>query len=68
MSRKRSNTADRDPLTTQRIAELAEVIASEVYVVGPQDQKDIIEALRELVDRRNADRIFGEPSGNRSVA
>lgn len=46
------------PLTEQRLAELAEIITDPTYEVGPQDEADIIEALRELVDRRHAERII----------
>ncbi len=49
--------ADPKPLTTQRLAELAEIIADEHYEVGPQDERDVIEALRELVERRNAEAL-----------
>lgn len=51
-------TLPHPPLTTKRLAELAEILTSEVYAVGPQDEADIIEALRELVDRRQAERII----------
>lgn len=55
-------------LSTKRLVELAEVIADDKYAVGPQDERDIIEALRELVDRRNAERIIAEAIGDRSAA
>jgi len=46
------------PLTNARLAELADIITNEHYAVGPQDERDMIEALRELVDRRNAERLI----------
>lgn len=58
MSRKKSTTLP--PLTNKRVAELAEIIADPLYAVGPQDEQDIIEALRELVERRNAERRNAE--------
>lgn len=46
------------PLTEHRLAELAEIISDPTYAVGPQDEADMIEALRELVDRRHAERLI----------
>ncbi len=57
MTRKHADPKPK-PLTTQRLAELAEIIADEHYEVGPQDERDVIEALRELVERRNAERLI----------
>lgn len=53
----RAGDSSLPPLTEQRLAELAEIIVDPTYAVGPQDEADIIEALRELVDRRRAERI-----------
>lgn len=55
---KRAGESHQPPLTTQRLAELAEIISDPTYAVGPQDEADMIEALRELVDRRHAERII----------
>ena len=60
---KRAGESCPPALTTQRLAELVEIIADPCYVVGPQDEIDIIEALRELVDRRNAERVIDEAIG-----
>lgn len=54
----RAGDSSLPPLTTQRMAELAEIISDPTYAVGPQDEIDIIEALRELVDRRRAEHII----------
>lgn len=54
----RAGESRQPTLTTQRLAELAEIITDPTYAVGPQDEEDIIEALRELVDRRHAERII----------
>lgn len=45
------------PLTTARMAELAAVVVDPNHALGPQDETDLVEALRELVDRRHAEEI-----------
>ena len=55
---KRAGESKQPPLTTQRMAELADIIVSDNYALGPQDVSDLVEALRELVDRRHAERII----------
>jgi uncharacterized membrane protein YgcG len=43
------------PLNTTRMAELAALVVDHNYALGPQDEADLVEALRELVDRRHAE-------------
>ena len=54
----KGKASKRAPLTTARLAELADIITNEHYAAGPQDVADLVEALRELVDRRNAERLI----------
>jgi hypothetical protein len=44
------------------MAELAVIIAEPSYVLGPQDEADLVEALRELVDRRRAEELASKLS------
>jgi hypothetical protein len=49
-------------LTTARMAELAETIADPAYVLGPQDEADLVEALRELLERRRTEQFVTQVS------
>lgn len=60
MNRKQSKRAGeyhQPSLTIARLVELAEVVSDSTYVIGPQDQSDLIESLRELVERRHTEEI-----------
>lgn len=45
------------PLNTARMADLAALVVDPNYLLGPQDEADLVEALRELVDRRHAEEL-----------
>lgn len=63
MSRKRIGPKSIDPpLTTARMAELAVIVVDTNCVLGPQDQADLVEALRELIERRRLEEIASELS------
>lgn len=49
------------PLTTARMAELAVIVTEPGYVLGPQDEVDLTEALRELLLRRRAEELASQP-------
>ena len=50
------------PLTTDRVADLAEAVIKHDYELGPLDQQDLQDALLELIHRRNVERL-GPPPG-----
>lgn len=54
---KRAGESHQPSLTIMRLVELAEVVSDSTYVIGPQDQADLIESLRELVERRHTEEI-----------
>lgn len=54
---KRAGDSNPAPLTPERVAELAVDVADPEYVLGPQDQADLINALSDLVGRMRADEI-----------
>jgi hypothetical protein len=54
---KRAGDHEIAPLTLERVAELAVVVADPEYVLGPQDHVDLINALADLVGRIRADEI-----------
>ncbi|HEY6923259.1 MAG TPA: hypothetical protein VI653_07320 [Steroidobacteraceae bacterium] len=56
------------PLTPERVAELAVVVADPCYVLGPQDQLDLVNALADLVGRMRADEIGNSMSETKEVA
>lgn len=55
---KRANEPSHTRLETERLCDLAHILSDDTYVVGPQDEADIIDALLELVYRRNAERLI----------
>jgi hypothetical protein len=65
---KRVGAGERKPLTNSRLAEIAEIVTDDSLVIGPQDQADLVEALRELVDRRNGEAIANALDEERSAA
>jgi hypothetical protein len=54
---KRAGDTNPAPLTLERVAELAVVVADPEYVLGPQDHIDLINSLADLVGRIRADEI-----------
>lgn len=48
------------PLTTARMAELAVIIADQACVLGPQDEVDLVEALRELIEKRRLEEAIAK--------
>lgn len=66
---KRVGASERKPpLTNVRLVELAEIVADESFVVGPQDQADLVQALHELVDRRDGEALAAALPEERSAA
>lgn len=59
---KRAGEPAHKPLTTARMAELAVIVTDSTYALGPQDEADLVEALRELLLRRRADELASRPS------
>lgn len=64
---KRSGDPAHAPLTNERLSDLTRIIVDETLVLGPQDEADLIEALIELVERRNAERVIAEAIGGGTV-
>lgn len=59
---KRAGEPAHKPLTTTRMAELAVIVTDPAYVLGPQDEADLTEALRELLLRRREEELASQPS------
>ena len=54
---KRAGETEVAPLTPERLAELAIIVADPCYVPGPLDQVDLVNAIGDLAGRMRADEI-----------